>query len=304
MTTINEFVSQLERNLDRRNIRSELAYQQELIASFKAGIIEQASEIFDNQLPSSQRGRQFVMRLMGAVRFPRKEEWFSVIGRSLDVLSGQLTEIHGLIDQVFPPKLETAAISYRQANVLAYIGTSRDYIESVSGVLTELFHVEAYERGGQQYRPPRGEAEYTSKAEQKLLLTIPFIFLHQKDIKRFFLSLPDTVVDQDGEAILNTLGKNDLFSKHNLIGGTYNPFYLYGKWRAEHQADRYLRQKEQRRVQQLRLMELRGLLADDQEAGDLAQIQKQILLVEARINKLSAKIRDFDETYLEVPMEG
>lgn len=304
MTTITQFVSKLEQTVDRRNIRSEISFLQEMIQSFQAGVVEQANEFFKNTMPSSLAGRQFVMRLMGAIRFQRKEEWFGVISRSLDILYQHLTDINGYIDRAFPPKLETAAITYRQTNILAYLGTVREYTDAVSAVLTELLHNEADDRGGQRYKPPRGEQEYNSKAEYQLLATIPFIYQHQKDLVRFFNDLPDTIVDADGEEILNTLGKNDLFSKQNMVGGTYNPFYLYGKWRAEVQADRYLRQKEQRRVQQLRLMELRGLLADDQEAGDLAKIQKQVLLVESRINKLSAKIRDFDETYLDVPVEG
>lgn len=295
MTPIVKFVNQLDPSLDRRRIIGEVSEIEDAVAQCETEG-QEALAVLGGIIPKSKDARQFCMRVIGSVRFPDKANWYSKMIESLVVVKECANDIKGLLNTEFPAKLDTDSITYRQATMLSMLASLEDYTESFSRITTMLLDSEGAANGGVVIRQHPGERLVTQEAESKFLALLPWLFQYRGKFKQYLRDVPTTTVEKDDTEIVTAIGRNEWFGNANFIS-PWNPFYSYSKWRAECQADKYNKRKEQRRAQQLRLLELKGIQEQD---GDTAVIQRQIELTNARINKLDARIKEFEEDYLQV----
>lgn len=294
MTEITQFVKQLDPTLDRRRIIGELETVRETLIYETSVSGRDALEVLDRSFPATGEARSFSMRVIGAVRFPDKDRWYNTMIQSLNIALSFIDVLKGMVNSEFPPKLDTPSITYRQATILGIASNLNEYAQTFDRITTWLLNEAGAHAGGVANKPLPGEIAITKDAEHKFLSFMPFLFLHERDLKQYIKSTPDTVVDAESESVVTALGRNSWFSEAHFAT-PWNPFYTYSKWRAEAQANQYNQRKEQRRAQQLRLLELRGLAEED---GETAMIQKQIQLTSSRINKIDAKLKEFEEDYL------
>lgn len=294
MSEITSFVSQLDPTLDRRRILGELHDVSELAEFIVAVEGPEALTVLDNAIPTNKESRQFCLRVIGSVRFQDKGRWYAQMIESVAIVEEFAKELERLVTSEFPPMLDTASITYRQATILGIINNLDEYTQIFSRITTALLNREAAIRGGIDVKPLRGEQMLTQEAETKFLSFMPFLFQHRGKLKQYIQATPTTVVDAEDSDIVSALGRNSWFQTSHFAT-PWNPLFTFAKWRAEAQAAKYNQRKEQRRAQQLRLLELKGLQEDD---GDTAVIQRQIQATSARITKLDARIKDFEEQYL------
>lgn len=116
-----------------------------------------------------------------------------------------------------------------------------------------------------------------------------------KDFVETIRTVPDILVNEDTEATLATFGalKIDPTGMHNLQGFSMNPIYHIGLIVAEYQSNKYKENKELKSNLELRLMNLVSIR--DTGHGD-AGVEKEIEMVQSRIDRLSETIRKQEES--------
>ena len=116
-----------------------------------------------------------------------------------------------------------------------------------------------------------------------------------RDFVRTVRAVPDVLVNEDTEAALATFGalKIDPTGVHNLQGFAMNPIYHIGLIVAEYQSNKYKENKELKSNLELRLMNLVSIRDTGQADPG---VEREIEMVQSRIDKLSESIRKQEES--------
>lgn len=116
-----------------------------------------------------------------------------------------------------------------------------------------------------------------------------------RDFVKTIRAVPDVLVNEDTEAALATFGalKIDPAGVHNLQGFAMNPIYHIGLIVAEYQSNKYKENKELKSNLELRLMNLVSIRDTGQADPG---VEREIEMVQSRIDKLSESIRKQEES--------
>lgn len=107
-------------------------------------------------------------------------------------------------------------------------------------------------------------------------------------------TVPEILVNTRGEAALKVFGESkvDPLNVFQVKGFTHNPIYRVGLMVAEFQANRYKKAKELKSILELRLLNLQQIKAGNPEA----QVDREIDIIQSRIDALDEKIRKAEES--------
>ena len=114
-----------------------------------------------------------------------------------------------------------------------------------------------------------------------------------QELEKKLTSIPDILVNADTDAAIKAFGisKVDPTAVFNIRGFIGSPIYRFAQAQAEAQAWRYKASKEMKSILELRLLDLQKTAQGNPDAG----IQKEIEIIQSRIDGLQEKIRRIEE---------
>lgn len=115
-----------------------------------------------------------------------------------------------------------------------------------------------------------------------------------KQTEKVLQSVPEVLVNARGEAALKVFGdaKVDPLGAFQVSGLVYNMIYRTGMLVAEIQANRYKRAKDLKSILELRLLALQQQTNGQEDAA----LEREIAIVQSRIDALDEKIRKAEES--------
>lgn len=140
----------------------------------------------------------------------------------------------------------------------------------------------------------KGEIDFIDKHFEDFCVALSVIGQPDKTIVKTLETLPQILVNEKSEATMATVGaaKIDPLGLFRVRGFTYNPIYHIGLMVAEIQTERYKRAKDLKAVLELRLLHLER----QRDGSNDAALDKEIHVIQSRVDGLSEKIRNFEES--------
>lgn len=209
-----------------------------------------------------------------------------------------LAAVESAIEKDFDKEVFVAGLTLRKANVLRMLELS-GFISTFSlRLLNYLYIIETSEAGSN----PGYVADSMSPGEIKRIkgnifefcLALKALAQPKEKIQKTLDSIPEVLVNAKGQAALSafTGDKLDPLGLFNVQGFTYNPIYHIGMMVAEYQFDRYKRARELKSVLELRMLHLQKVRDDNTDPG----VEREITVIQGRIDNLSERIRKFEES--------
>lgn len=183
------------------------------------------------------------------------------------------------------------ALFIRAAEAISYV--SRYSLE----FLCLVYNNEAYEVNaevGENIKMVPATVKYVDAGMLKFAKAISDYGIPNDKFKKIFTAVPDVIVGgKAGNAVAGIYKENEIdpFSSGYTANFTYNPIYHIRLTVAEWQANRYKANKEKKKVLELRLLHLKML----QEQKNDAKLENEINYIQGRIDKLERYLRSVEE---------
>lgn len=220
------------------------------------------------------------------------------INEALPLVIENLDMMGQMAHKILTEEVSSAGISYRRANILQFIEAVSFVSRYASKLLLYVFIAETHHAGGSEsLRSNLTPAENEWVVSNAVYFARVFAAVSGKPhvVKSQIEDVPDIIVNKDNADILpNTLGakKIDPFSM-GFIPVVLNPFYHIGLMRAEYQAARYNKAKDELEVVRLRKFRLEKQMEGKSDAA----LEKEIDYMERRVQTLEAKIIKMEKDY-------
>lgn len=230
----------------------------------------------------------------------KNRNMFVTIHDSFKEIIQNLTDIEKLIDQTYNQEVASQGLTYLKANQLQFVEAC-GFVSKFSRKLlnyTLICETKSLDDASPEI------AESISKAESDWLranfvsFTTAFSIVSSSAalVKKSLEAVPDiTITSENIHTLPQTLGekKIDPFMMR-LIPIWMNPIYHLGLMVAEWQAERYHAAKEERRLIELRLLNMKML----QEGKPDARTQKMIEYNQERVRALNRAIAKMEEKHV------
>lgn len=213
---------------------------------------------------------------------------FSILDEVYKGVPAQLTMLDKLVESSFAKDIAQETVSYRKANVLKYIETLSFSMHYTVRMLLRVIRVET---GAAE----DSEALHAAEKSQldggylQWLDTLELIDQKPEAIEKALLSIPEIGVSAHVEGAID--GKKLDPLKMNFITPTWNPIYHIRMRMAENTVAEINRAKEERKLVELRLHDLKTRSGSKSDPV----VQKQVELVEERLKKIDHSIARMSE---------
>lgn len=151
--------------------------------------------------------------------------------------------------------------------------------------------------GGTEESITPAELKWLTSGLQDFCTCISFMQYDTKKIEKHLNELPDAnITELTEKSFHTTIGTNkiDPFSLRHL-SARINPFYLFGMWKAERQANVYKSAKAELELLQLRKLNLQKVLDKKPDA----KLEKEIDYMQNRVSGLVHDLEKMEEEYSE-----
>lgn len=211
-----------------------------------------------------------------------------------------VSEVEKRLEKEFEKDITSAGISAKRAGVLQVLETCT-FISGFS--YTFLNHFYIYEtallnKDSQDYIRDNlspVQIDYVNMKFHEFCGALAVIDKNGKNFNRLMDTIPDVDISgNNASALVATVGaqKLDPMGLSTVSAGILNPIYHIRLMVAEWQADRYKVAVETKKSLELRLLNLQMQSQGQFDAG----MEKEINYIQGRINKLSKKINDMEES--------
>lgn len=214
------------------------------------------------------------------------------IQKGLKAALENLDEIEALCDKIYNEDVAGLGLTYMKANLLQFTEClsfvsrySRKYLRWVYVVETAE-NIEDEVDLTDSMMP--AEIEWLRANFVNFCSALNVVSLPTTKVTKALNEIPDVVVtEENAKTLPATLGESkiDPFAM-GLIPIALNPIYHIGLFVAEWQANRYKAAKEEKKLVELRYLNLKRVLDGKRDA----RIEKEIEVVERRLNDLNYKI--------------
>lgn len=196
------------------------------------------------------------------------------------------------VEEYFAKDVVAEGLTYRHSTILQYAETMTFAMRYTAQQVRRVLAAEAAVASGkpdpdESYLTAREKAEYNARYSN-WLDALGVIERSATELKNAIANVPDVVVDETtAAAVAAHVGTKNLDPMGmNFITPSWNPIYKVRMVKAEWDVARINQSKEERKMVELRLRELKN----QREGIDDAKIQHQIEVVEDRLKKLDFKI--------------
>lgn len=284
-----EYVTSLLPSFGQDKIVDDLARQRKELDEILLPSLEQAEKAFKGQKFKSTFAKGLETTLKSRFRDHRSEDLFGILHDIFKSTPAKVEALEKLVESFFAKDVTKEAITYRKAAILKFIETLSFAIQYTSRITLRVITAEAEaESGSQEEVHIHGASK--SFLEDKYITWLDTLVLIDQPVRRIeeqLTSIPEVVVNEDSAAHIEAVeGKRLDPMRLNFVSPSINPLYHFGNWLAEHQVSSANRAKEERKLVELRLHDLKNR----REGKPDANIQHKIELFEDRIKKLDFQI--------------
>ena len=276
---------------DARIVRTEL--QNSTITSYRS-----AMDVLNNKVISKDF-KQIEKNYFTAVAAANSKGMVADIWTRMTQLEKIATTVEALIEKDFEGEVVVAGITLYKVSLIKTLELISFSSRYALRLLNYLYIVETEATTGEQSylvnQLSKGEVNDLYSKMNVFGRALRTLTTGHKDFVKSIRDVPDVLVNEDTEAALATFGaiKIDPTGLHALQGFTKNPIYHLGLIVAEYQSTKYKENKEFKLNLELRLMNLTTIRDSGQSDPG---IEREIEMVQSRIDKLSETIRNSEES--------
>lgn len=229
-------------------------------------------------------------------RAMRSPNFVTDIELRLNNLHANVVYIQSILDTVVDKDILTSGMTMRAAYVIRSAANMSMMTRYLASLLNYLYTVEAMARNTEIYdelKLSQSEMKYVESNFNAFVRLLSSYGIAPEDFSSTVSGLPDAYVNaRTADFVSKIAGFKDPQEEIGMAGFVGNPIYSVRLMVAQWQNDRYECAKAKKQQLELRLMYLQM-----QEKGKKnPAVEKEISMLQDRIDTLEAKIRDTDES--------
>jgi hypothetical protein len=204
----------------------------------------------------------------------------------------KLELLENAVEEYFAKDVEKESLTYRRASILQFIELYSFAIQYTIRMVLRVIIAESYEEAGKSsevdsYMSAKEKA-YFAEHYDAWLAALNVADKTPTQIEQAFAAVPEVVIDEaHADAHASTIGAKALDPMGmNFVKPSWNPIYRVRLVMAEWDVQLINRSKEERKMVELRLRELKNR----RDGVDDAKLQHQIEVTESRLKSLEFKI--------------
>lgn len=234
----------------------------------------------------------------GITNFGRAPTMVVSVRMKLEEIVPTLALLEKFVEKDFENEIFVAGLTLKKANILRMLELARFVSTYSLRLLNYLYILESQERGAESgyvdNNMSKGEIKLIETHVHEFCIALNALARPENQVEKILKEIPEVLVNAQGTAALSTFGSNktDPFGAFRVQGFSYNPIYHVGLIVAEIQSDKYKQARDLRSVLELRLLHLQKLQDGTPDAG----LDREIDVIQSRIDKLSERIRKAEES--------
>lgn len=295
-----KFFKSLLPSFEKSTLMEDLRIARDEIVSSTLPPYETAVAHFDSTAFADAEVKGFDKELLKAVRTRIRGNSIRVIYEALQLSQDHLTMLESLADDQFSEDIVKQGMSYLKANILQTIQCVAFVSRYSRTLLNWILVCEAYANKTPGARPPekvlkRPELKYLNEHKQAFFHSLGIMLQSTKDLEKTLKAIPNMIIEEENfDVAKRTVGLTKLDPlEFNLLPMRVNIFYGVGMIVAEWQASRFKAAKEERKLLELRLLQLR----EEYRESPNAKLQENIEYNQERLDKVKYKLVKLEEKY-------
>lgn len=292
MNSIITYIKSLLPVYERRDLLAVLSQIQTEHAESLIPVISEIRELSQDRTFTSKLYKQYEGHLRKHIN--SRQSGMELLLLSLERIQANLPVMEKEVRTNFGVQVATAGITYDSVNVLRYLDSVAFYIRYARKFMLKVVADESQALGGTRPNWVRAELEYLDDNLENFAGLFTAMFQSESELKQTFRKVSTAVVDEDTvDLAVRSLGsqKVDPMRLANF-SPQRNWIFSIGKTLTEWQINRYRSAKADLAALQMRLQEMREL---EQSGKASPKMQKVIVELEKRVEKLDAKIAHIEE---------
>lgn len=297
-----QFLKDIVPNFERSRILDDVASQIDYLDKTAIPSFRNAGKVMAGRRLVAKQSLEFVGGVFYVLPKYKPRGLFIGMAEYLEQVRATLGQLEGVVTEMFGEDVTKETLTYRKTTVLSYLSSARFVAHYATSMLSLVLAAETSE-ALQQDTPGFLEQQLT-KAErmvlennaQRFLDTLPLLDRKPEAVIQAIETIPEMTVSDDKDKLMNqTAGQQQLDPLKLNFGPIPSLTLLYRarQFVAEWQHDSYKAGVEEARVLELRIMDLKYALAGKQDAAT----QKVLDVTKGRLDKLRARLRDYEERY-------
>lgn len=208
-----------------------------------------------------------------------------------------LDTVESLVERYYTNDIFRDAMTYLKINLLQYIEAISFASRYARRILLWTYSLEMAEedKQGEVGEMTKGEKEWLQQNQTTFFRCLNLLWVEKKELTDKFDEIPDVVAtEENNEFMPKTVGQQRMDPFHfNLIPVVLNPIYHIRMAVAEWQVSRHQAAREEKRMLEFRLLQLKQA----EEGKQDAKLEQQIEYTQGRIERLNYKIQKMEDEY-------
>jgi len=253
--------------------------------------LEQAEKAFHGKKFKSKLAKDVEHTLQGRFKDHSRGDLFQILTDILKDAPGKVDALEKLVEECFAKDVVKEAITYRKASILKYTEVMSFALHYTVRMALRIIAAETNAAAGGSDEDATLSAAERQFLDDKYIAWLDALVVLDRptaDLDPFIMAIPDVTASVESAPAVEAMVEARTLDpmKLNMISPSWNPIYHVRSYLAEIQVASINRAKEERKLVELRLHELKL----KQQGQNDARVEKQIELVEERLKKIDFKI--------------
>lgn len=297
---ISKFLASLLPTFSKSDLRKDLDNIADELLNDTLPPYRTAVDVFSGQKFASKDVEAFAKEFKSRVKIQYSGNYIQVINFVLGRIEENLPTIQNLVEKNYSEDGFREAMSFLRINLLQYVEAVGFAVHYSRMLLRWTLNAETAATDDQHAHyiesMAKPELDMLFKRKDAFFDVLVILARPKAEVVESFKEIPDSIATQDNIEIVNSVAghsRTDPF-RFGMIPYWMNPIYHVRMAVAEWQASRYNAAKEERKMLEMKLLNLRQVQAGTPDAA----LQQQIEYNGDRLKKINAKISEMEEEYL------
>lgn len=292
------FLASLMPTFTKDTLESEFSELQKLITTVNLPVLENAVKHLGKMEFQSKLVDNMEFALVNDAKMKKEKNFLHMFLTITKAQNAQLPILDKMVDGYFDEDITHYNLTLQRVNVLRYIPVMMfvaTYIRTFVNYAISLEVNEQHSDGEETFVLIPHERDWLSKHKQTFISAVYAITKPGSRLEKLINDLPDVAIDPNTVKIVEQAqGQKADPLQLNLIPTIINPFFWVGKAIVNYQVSRYHGAKEELRVLEMKVYNLKQI----NEGRNDAKLQKEIKYTEEkRVIPLKRKIMEMEENY-------
>lgn len=296
--SIETFVSGLLPSFETARINEDIEGLREEIKDIVLPMYTQAGMLTKNKSFNTKYARDLHERMIRLLPDYRQVNYFDAVRAVFTKVLKNLDHIEALVPDLFAKDVARESLTYRKANVLQYLSTTRGAVKYAIRSLNRITQNETcfllhQEDKIDEYLPPADVKWFNTT--NTFIDSLASLNVSPNDFTRIIDTIPDITVTEKGAGVLNATQGGRVLDPMRLgfVAPRFNPIYHIRMAIAEWQVRRLRAKQEEKKMLELRLLRLKEV----QNGTNNPRLAETIAYNEGRLQNLTAEIEEFESKY-------